>query len=205
MLRFGGEQIKNRRDGRSRTAMSGGISSCSSSNRGGRRSGDPPGRNGDPVLAARPACRPMWRRVVPCSASRHEAAPIGWRWMADRCREHCCWFPGYAGNVGLDGFLLISVWLKAVKANRGRWVPRPPPVRLAPGQRGEGRSVVDRKLLIDTVQVDLDRALGNVELASDILVRPSFGNQMYDLAFTVGQRGRQFLKVASPAGFRAAR
>ena len=39
MLRFGGEQIKNRRDGRSRTAMSGrdgarrGIRSCRSSNR----------------------------------------------------------------------------------------------------------------------------------------------------------------------------
>jgi hypothetical protein len=50
------------------------------------------------------------------------------------------------------------------------------------------RSVVDCKLLKDAMQVDLDGALANVELASDLLVRQSFGYQMRNLAFTLGHR-----------------
>jgi hypothetical protein len=59
MLRFGGEQIENRRAGRSRTAMSGrdgarrGISSCGSSNRGGRGDERPPRQRSSRLLPQR--------------------------------------------------------------------------------------------------------------------------------------------------------
>ena len=63
---------------------------------------------------------------------------------------------------------------------------------LTKGQRREGRTVADCELLINVMQVDLDGTVGNIQLASDLLVRQSFGYQAHDLAFALGQQ-RQYI------------
>ena len=51
-------------------------------------------------------------------------------------------------------------------------------------------SVVDRKLLIDTVQMGFDGTFRKVELTSHLLVRPSLAYHVHDLTFTLGQCSR---------------
>src|SRR5437879_11550997 len=69
--------------------------------------------------------------------------------------------------------------------------------RVALGQHRKHRSIVDRQLLIDPMQMYLDSAVGKTELAPDLLVRQSLAYQMNDLAFAVAQHGRK-----SPEGVR---
>ena len=55
------------------------------------------------------------------------------------------------------------------------------------GQRCERCAIADRELLIDMMQMDLDRAVGNIQLASDLLVRQPFGYQAHDLTLSFGK------------------
>ena len=48
-------------------------------------------------------------------------------------------------------------------------------------------SVVDRKFLIDMMQVDLDGGLRDVEPPPDLFVRQTIAYQIHDLAFAFGE------------------
>src|SRR5260370_17305203 len=63
-------------------------------------------------------------------------------------------------------------------------------VKVALGQHRQRRSIVDRKLLKDPMQMYLDSAVGEIELAPDFLVRQSFAYQLNDLAFSLAHPGR---------------
>src|SRR5260370_22020904 len=64
-------------------------------------------------------------------------------------------------------------------------------VKVALGQHRQRRSIVDRKLLKDRMQMYVDSAVGEIELAPDFLVRQSFAYQLNDLAFALAQPGRK--------------
>src|SRR5882757_4212954 len=68
-------------------------------------------------------------------------------------------------------------------------------------QRRERRAVADGELLIDVMQMHLDGAVGDIELAPNLFVRQSFGDQMHNLTLALGQH-RQYVFSDDAAGGR---
>src|SRR5262249_21535060 len=71
------------------------------------------------------------------------------------------------------------------------------PVRDIRGQESQRRSVMDRELLIDVMQMDLDRSVREVELAADFLIRETRTYEAHDLTFALSQRARESCGLAA--------